>query len=144
MSLGISTDTQDKSGKVIAVAGAESITEKILKDALLAFKGKQKQLPPMISAKHHKGKRLYQLARKGIEIKREPQDIEIRDIELIKLSRKEAEFRVVCSKGTYIRTLCHDIGQRLGCGAHMKALRRIRSGSFHIDDAVSLNEINRS
>ena len=96
----------------------------------------------MISAKHHKGKRLYKLARKGIVVERDPVEIEIKDIEVISIKDDQAEFRVVCSKGTYIRTLCHDIGKELGCGAHMKALRRIRSGKFCIEDAIALKDIS--
>lgn len=141
MRLGISTDTQDASGQTIKTARVDSLTAERIKEAVLSFKGRQQQLPPMISAKHHKGKRLYELARQGITVKREPRQIDIKDIEILRLSKAEVEFRVTCSKGTYIRTLCHDIGEKLGCGAHMKALRRIRSGAFHIKDAISLADV---
>lgn len=141
MKIGIVTDTQDATGEVISRNSTETIDKSAVKDAILSFNGKQKQTPPMISAKHHNGKRLYALARKGIVVKRDPIDIEIKDMQIVNIKGDEAEFRVVCSKGTYIRTLCHDIGRRLGCGAHMKALRRMRSGRFHIEDAMPLEDI---
>lgn len=141
MKLGVSTDTQDASGKVVQTSNLDGINRQMIREAVLSFKGRQEQTPPMVSARHYKGKRLYKLARKGIFIKRRPRQIEIKDIEILKISAPEVDFRVVSSKGTYIRTLCHDIGQRLGCGGHMKALRRIKSGSFHIKDAVSLTSL---
>jgi tRNA pseudouridine55 synthase len=95
----------------------------------------------MVSAKYHKGERLYKLARRGIVVRREPVDIEIKDIDIISVKSDIAELKITCSKGTYIRTLCHDIGKKLGCGAHMSNLRRIRSGEFHIKDAVRLKDI---
>ena len=140
--LGVATDTQDASGEVISSSSTEAINRFAIEDAILSFHGKQEQIPPMISAKHHKGKRLYKLARKGIVVERDPVEIEIKDIEVISIKDDQAEFRVVCSKGTYIRTLCHDIGKELGCGAHMKALRRIRSGKFCIEDAIALKDIS--
>lgn len=143
MKLGIATDTQDAEGKIIKTASPDGITPEEIKEVILSFKGKQEQLPPMVSAKRHCGRRLYQLARRGITIKREPQRIDIEDIEILKISKPEVDFRIVSSKGTYIRTLCHDIGQRLGCGAHLTALRRIRSGRFHIKDAISLEELGK-
>lgn len=141
MRLGISTDTQDVAGKIIKTANPDGITPERIKEVILSFKGKQEQVAPMVSAKRHKGDRLYKLARKGITVQRKPHPIDIKDIKILKISKPEVDFRVVCSRGTYIRTLCHDIGQRLGCGAHMTALRRIRSGRFHIKDALSLEEL---
>ncbi|NQT90707.1 MAG: tRNA pseudouridine(55) synthase TruB [Candidatus Omnitrophica bacterium] len=141
MTLGATTDTQDSTGKVLKEAGLDGIDDDRIKEAIMSFKGKQEQIPPMVSAKLHKGKRLYKLARKGIEVERSPQQIEIKEIEIVGISKPEAEFKVTCSKGTYIRTLCHDIGEKLGCGAHMSALRRMRSGKFHIDDAISAEDI---
>jgi len=141
MKIGIATDTQDATGKVTGSNSTEAIDKSTVEDAILSFNGKQKQVPPMISAKHHNGERLYALARRGIVVKRDPVDIEIKDIQIVNIKDDEAEFKVVCSKGTYIRTLCHDIGKKLGCGAHMKALRRMRSGRFLIEDAVPLEDI---
>lgn len=139
--LGVSTDTQDATGKIVKRAGIDDIGENNIRETALSFKGRQEQVPPMVSAKHHKGKRLYKLARKGIEVERRPQAIEIKDIEVLEVAKPDIRFKVVCTKGTYIRTLCHDIGEKLGCGAHMSALRRMRSGRFHIKDAVKLEEL---
>ena len=141
MTLGISTDTQDRTGNILKTTKADTIGEDVIKREILSFRGEQEQIPPMMSAKYHNGKRLYKLARRGIEVEREPRSIDIKEIEILKISKPDVEFRVVCSKGTYIRTLCHDIGQKLGCGAHMAQLRRTRSGNFHIKDAISLEEI---
>ena len=141
ITLGASTDTHDSTGNIIEKRQVDGIAESDIKDAILSFKGKQKQIPPMVSAKYHNGERLYKLARKGVVVEREPVDIDIKDISVISVHGENADFKVTCSKGTYIRTLCHDIGGKLGCGAHMSSLRRIRSGGFHIKDAVSLKDI---
>jgi len=142
MKLGISTSSHDLSGDITETGDALKVSDDKIKEAIYSFKGEQEQIPPMVSAKHHKGKRLYKLARKGIEIEREPQIIDVKEIEILKIDKPNAELRILCSKGTYIRTLCHDIGKKLGCGAHMTALRRTRSGDFHIKDAVKLNEVH--
>ena len=144
MKLGYATDSHDSTGITTDEATTENINDALIKDVLNSFKGKQKQIPPMVSAKHHKGKRLYKLAREGIVVEREPVDIEIKELEILKIDKDEITFRVVCSKGTYIRTLCDDVGKKLGCFAHMKALRRTRSGSFLIDDALKLDNIESS
>lgn len=141
MELGSSTDTQDASGRILRTGDTAGLTEDIVKEVLLSFKGEQEQVPPMVSAKHHKGVRLYKLARRGIEVERQPRLIKIKEIEFITMSGKDVRFRVTCSKGTYIRTLCHDIGEKLGSGAHMKQLRRTRSGNYHIADALKLEEL---
>jgi len=141
--LGMTTDSQDATGKPIDRSSIEGITIDQVEKVIYSFKGQQQQIPPMVSAKYHNGKRLYKLARKGIEVERDPQSIDVKEIEIIKVAMPEIMLRVACSKGTYIRTICHDIGQRLGCGGHMSALRRISSGSFHIKDAVSLDVIAR-
>ena len=96
----------------------------------------------MVSAKHHKGKRLYELARKGLEVKRDPVRIEIFSIEMVSADLPVARFRVCCSKGTYIRTLCHDIGERLECGGCMSGLVRERCGAFRIEDSRNLADLN--
>jgi tRNA pseudouridine55 synthase len=141
LTLGISTDTHDSTGSIIKKRPIEGITEQSIKEAILSFGGKQKQTPPMVSAKYHKGERLYKLARKGIVVHRDPVDIEIKDIDIISMADDTIMLKVSCSKGTYIRTLCHDIGKKLGCGAHMSSLRRTRSGNFHINDAMPLKDI---
>lgn len=143
VTLGVSTDTQDVTGNILRASDLDDISSDKVREVILSFKGKQEQIPPMMSAKRYNGKRLYKLARNGIAIRREPHPIDIKEIEILKISKPEADFRIVCSKGTYIRTLCHDMGERLGCGAHMAALRRIRSGRFHIKDALSLGELGR-
>lgn len=141
LKLGIVTDSYDMEGEIISECDASNIDEETAKEAILSFKGPQKQLPPMVSAVKVGGKKLYELARKGIEIEREARDIEISDITISRCANPEYDFTVRCSKGTYIRTLCHDIGQKLGVGGTLKALRRTQSGKFHIEDALSIEKI---
>ncbi len=156
LSLGISTDTQDSSGKVIKSTSFDfSIDE--LKSALKSFEGRISQVPPMYSAVKVKGKRLYELAREGKEIERQPRQVEVYSIGIVDNSdlknrlycnkdegRISQESRVLidihCSKGTYIRTICHDIGETLGCGGHMSFLLRLKAGQFHISSAITLEE----
>ncbi|MBQ4369748.1 MAG: pseudouridine synthase, partial [Oscillospiraceae bacterium] len=109
--------------------------------ALKSFEGESFQLPPMYSAVKRGGKKLYELARKGLEVERDPRKIVLSDMRLISGEGNEFTFEVTCSKGTYIRTLCSDIGEKLGCGGAMSALRRIRAGAFGIEEAVSLKQI---
>lgn len=138
--LGVKTDTQDITGRVTRESAPES--EEALRSVLPRFEGRQKQLPPMYSAISVGGKRLYELARKGREVEREEREIEIEKLELTRrISEREYEIKVRCSKGTYIRTLCNDIGDALGCGGCMSALRRTSIGAFSERDAVSLAEI---
>ena len=140
MRCGVTTDTQDISGTVISESG-KSASEDELKNLLPEFTGPQTQLPPMYSAIKVKGKKLYELARQGKEVERKPREIEIKALELIGRDGDDFILRVLCSKGTYVRTLCHDMGQRLGCGAVMSALRRTRAGNFSIADAVTMDDI---
>jgi tRNA pseudouridine55 synthase len=144
VTLGSKTDTQDASGRVLATAEV-AVTEDELKVALSDFIGESLQIPPMFSAIKKDGKKLYELARAGIEIEREPRPITIFEIELLSadLENKKCTIRVACSKGTYIRTLCQDLGEKLGCFAHMSALRRTKSGRFSIADAISLDEVEQ-
>ncbi|MFC1767807.1 tRNA pseudouridine(55) synthase TruB [Candidatus Margulisiibacteriota bacterium] len=137
---GVATDTQDSSGKVLSERPVD-ISKMQLREAMEKFKGEIEQTPPMVSAVKHKGQPLYKLARQGIEVKREPRKILIKEFELINLDADKAVFKVVCSKGTYIRTLCHDLGELLGCGAHMSQLRRTRSGKYTVGDSRTLDEI---
>ena len=138
--LGVSTDTQDITGNVLRET-IQKITENELKSALSAFKGDITQIPPMYSAIKIGGKKLYELARKGEEVERKPRAVTIEKLELI--GREDGDFilNVCCSKGTYIRTLCHDIGESLGCGGCMSSLRRIKAGDFSVSDAHTLEEI---
>ncbi|MFH0731333.1 MAG: tRNA pseudouridine(55) synthase TruB [Candidatus Omnitrophota bacterium] len=141
MKLGISTDTQDAEGKVIAEKPHLNITAEKIKKATMSFKGETEQVPPMVSAKHYKGVRLYKLARKGMEVERAPNKINIYSLDIIKIENSFVEFVLESSKGTYIRTLCHDIGKKLGCGAHMYNLRRLASGNFKAEDTYKLEDL---
>ena len=140
LELGISTDTQDISGTVqrrceVNVKEAEVIS------CIESFVGECMQIPPMYSALKVNGKKLYELAREGKEIKREPRKVVFHEIEIIDISLPRVTLKVTCSKGTYIRTLCHDIGEQLGCGGCMKSLIRTKVGVFEIEDSRTLSEI---
>ncbi|PIP67376.1 MAG: tRNA pseudouridine(55) synthase TruB [Parcubacteria group bacterium CG22_combo_CG10-13_8_21_14_all_41_9] len=143
LKLGAVSDTYDRTGNITKTSNSKhqtskkyQITNNQIKKILKSFIGKQKQTPPMYSAKKIKGKKLYELARKGIEVKRKAQDIEIYDIKLV--SYKDDILKIECrvSSGTYIRTLAHDIGQKLGCGAYLEELKRTRIGDFELKDAI--------
>lgn len=144
MLLGISTDTQDISGNVLSKKDV-AVDEKTLIETIDSFVGEYKQIPPMYSAIKVNGRKLYQLAREGIEIERSPRDVYIHSIHINDMNLQDDEpsvtMTVSCSKGTYIRTLCHDIGEKLGCGACMKSLSRTRVGRFYIDDSYTINQI---
>jgi len=147
MILGISTDTQDSEGKIVQEKKVETdIDEKRVKDIFRKYEGTISQTPPMFSAAHYKGKRLYHLARKGIEVKRNPKKVKIYQLNLINFNQKInpiVKFEVICSKGTYIRTLCNDIGDELGCGAHLSNLVRKKVGNFSIEDSLNLEELKK-
>ncbi len=137
MKLGTSTDTQDAYGKVIETCDDISVDREQIEAVLKSFSGKTLQEPPMFSALKHRGKPLYKLARKGIEIERKPREINISLIELLDFHLPYVTFRARCSKGTYIRTLCHNMGKKLGTGAHLYELERTAIGDFHIADSIS-------
>ena len=138
--LGLTTDTEDISGTVLEEKEV-SISEADFLGVLPQFRGKIQQIPPMYSALKVNGQKLYDLARKGKEVERQPREIEIFKLECLEFNGKKARLRVACSKGTYIRTLCKDIGQALGCGGCMAALRRVTAGEYTIDQAVALDEL---
>ena len=140
LKLGLVTDTQDITGNVLNTCRT-SVFADTLSETLPLFLGAQKQLPPMYSAIKVGGKKLYELARRGIEVPRAERDIQVYDIELLESKENEFLLKIACSKGTYIRTLCHDIGAALGCGGAMSSLRRTRAGTFAIDAASPLDEI---
>ncbi len=140
--LGITTDTQDISGKVLEERDV-SVSKQQAEDAVMSFVGHYDQIPPMYSALKVNGKKLYELAREGKEVERKSRPVTIFEIEILEEKFPEFMIRVRCSKGTYIRTLCHDIGQKLGCGAVMTSLMRTKSGSFRIEDAYKLDEIQK-
>ena len=137
---GYSTDTQDTSGRVTAQTGI-SPTEAELTDVLPEFTGEISQIPPMYSAIKVSGKKLYELARKGETVERKPRTVNISELSLVGDDGDDFVLSVSCSKGTYIRTLCNDIGERLGCLACMSALRRTNAGPFDVRDAHTLSEI---
>ena len=139
--LGIVTDTQDMTGEILSQSDGALPDEDQVRGAILSFIGGYDQLPPMYSAKRMGGKRLYDLAREGKEIPRKKVPVRITDIRIERIALPEVTFSVDCSKGTYIRTLCHDIGEKLGCGAAMKELTRTRAGGFLAEDALKLGEI---
>ncbi len=138
--LGQVTDTQDVTGTVLEEHEV-TVDEEQAVEAIRSFVGAYEQIPPMYSALKVNGKRLYELARAGKEVERKGRPVEIHSIEILSVSLPEITFRVACSKGTYIRTLCHDIGQKLGCGGTMKSLKRTRVGIFTIDGALKLSQL---
>lgn len=140
MKLGERTDSGDADGKVIAEKDV-NISEDEIRRAVLSFSGEIEQVPPMVSAKKINGKRLYALARKGIEVERAPVKIHVKEMEVTDIDIPYVTFRTVCSKGTYIRQLADDIGELLGCGSHLVELRRLRSGDFTLDKAVTMDEL---
>ena len=141
--LGERTNTADAEGEVIDTRPVENIDEARVRDVLANFIGEQEQVPPMYSAIKQNGQPLYKLAREGIEVERKARKISIFNIDLLRLSANELEIGVHCSKGTYIRTLAEDIGEALGCGAHLSALRRTQSGPFDMQHVVTLAELEQ-
>lgn len=140
MRLGIVTDTQDMTGKVLDERTVNCSEEQV-REAVLSFVGEYDQIPPMYSALKVNGQKLCDLARQGKEVERAPRHIQIHEIEIQRMALPEVTMRVLCSKGTYIRTLCQDIGEKLGCGACMQSLVRTRVDRFKIEDAKKLSEI---
>ena len=140
--LGVITDSQDLDGQVLEEREV-NVTAAEFEQVLDRFRGDIEQIPPMVSAKKVGGKRLYKLHRQGIEVEREPKPVHIYQLTMLGFSSPEAEFHVRCSKGTYVRTLCADIGEVLGCGGAMARLRRTKSGFFEIENAVTLDELEK-
>lgn len=141
MVLGAETDTQDQWGKVLRTADASSITEDVYREAIMSFVGEVMQIPPMYSALKIKGEKLVDLARQGIVVEREARKRTFYYIKDLEIKGIEASFEVSCSKGTYIRTLCHDIGLKLGTFGHMTALKRVSSSPFSLDQAISIDAL---
>jgi len=144
MELGSATDTQDATGKVVSTGNTSGVTNDQIKGVFQRFKGKQKQVPPMYSAKKNNGIPLYKLARNGITIERKPISVHFFSIEFVSRSKNRVNFEVHCSAGTYIRTLCHDIGQEFGCGAHMSGLVRTRVGIFDLESSITLDALKEA
>ncbi|MCM8782049.1 MAG: tRNA pseudouridine(55) synthase TruB [Candidatus Omnitrophica bacterium] len=142
MTLGKRTDTGDADGKIIFENGdLTRITIDLVREVLPKFLGELSQIPPMTSAIRYKGKKLYELARKGINVERTPRPIKIKELELLNFNLPEIMVRVKCSKGTYVRVLCDDIGLALGCGAYVSGIKRLRSGYFSINEAFSIDKL---
>ena len=139
--LGIATDTYDATGKVTQRCDVSSLTREQVETAVSSFSGFIDQIPPMYSAIKHKGIPLYRWARAGVELPRKARRVEFSRLEIISLHLPLLILEVECSKGTYIRSLAHDLGQKLGCGAHLRNLVRLKSGPFHISDAVSVSKL---
>ena len=138
MRLGVVTDTQDMSGTVLSEVPEFQVAEEELRAVTESFAGDYMQVPPMYSALKVNGKKLYELAREGKTVERKPRPVHFYEIEILDIDFPLVRFRVTCSKGTYIRTLCHDIGEKLGCGAAMETLLRTKVGRFTLDDAITL------
>jgi tRNA pseudouridine55 synthase len=143
MVLGVETDSQDATGTIMQVRAAPTIGKVELRDLEQQFSGDLRQVPPMFSALKREGVPLYRLARQGKEVPREPRSIRVEKLRLHKLGNDEIEIELTCSRGTYVRTLAADMGKSLGCGAHLKSLRRIACGHLTIDQAVTLDELER-
>jgi tRNA pseudouridine55 synthase len=141
LKLGVITDTYDKEGKILRESEVNATEEEIIQ-VINSFVGEIKQVPPMYSALKVNGKKLYELARAGIEVEREARPIVIYNIDIMDIKLPCVKFRVKCSKGTYIRSLCYDIGEVLKCGGMMWNLQRTATGQFHIDDAINIEDLN--
>ena len=139
--LGATSDTGDAWGAVSYCGDTAHLMEEEIKKAFENFFGDIEQLPPMYSAVKFKGRKLYELARRGISVKVNPRRVSIKRIEVLSVSLPEVSFKVTCSKGTYVRQLCADIGSALGCGAYLAKLNRTRSGRFTLGEAVTMDEI---
>ncbi len=139
--LGIQTSTGDTEGEIVFRGTLQNLTRKRIEAVLLRFQGTLMQVPPMFSALKHKGQRLYELAHQGLEVDREPREITIHRMNLLDYRDDSIELEILCSKGTYIRTLAEDIGKDLGCGAHVKSLRRIGVGPYSDDNMLTMTEL---
>ncbi len=141
--LGVITDSQDAEGEVMETRPVPELTEAQVRDVMKTFLGDQYQTPPMHSAIKIGGVKLYQLARKGEEVEREPRFIRVATFDLLSFALPKLTFDLHCTKGTYVRTIANDLGQKLGCGAHLSALRRTGSGQFKIAQCLPLDEIEK-
>jgi tRNA pseudouridine55 synthase len=141
MKLGEVTNTQDRDGEIIETHEVGTLDKSVIEEAFAKFHGDFYQIPPMVSAIKKEGVPLYKLAREGKVVEREPRCVHVYAHEIRKVRLPEIDFRVICSKGFYVRTYAHDIGQELGCGAHLSALRRTKSGRFTVDGAVTIEAL---
>ena len=134
---GVTTDTQDLTGRVLSTAAVPALSRERLTEATGPFVGRIRQVPPMFSALHHQGRRLYELAREGVEVEREPRDVVVHKIVVEDVGEATATLRIVCGRGTYVRTLAADLGDALGCGGALEQLVRTRVGAFDRETALS-------
>ena len=139
----MTTDSQDLTGATLATRDASGLTEAGVREAALALSGELMQIPPMVSAVHHQGERLYAIARRGETVERAARAVRVAPWEWLSFALPEARVRIRCSTGTYVRTLAHDLGEALGCGAALAGLRRLRSEPFALDRSVTLDDLGR-
>ncbi len=144
LTLGQRTSTQDKEGEVLETREVGNLSEVDVRNAFEAYTGDFEQLPPMVSAIKMDGVPLYKLARKGVEIERKLRPVRVTGYEIKRQELPEVDFRVDCSKGFYVRTYANDIGEKLGCGAHLSALRRTQSGKFNLDRSVTVAQLKEA
>lgn len=144
MLLGTATDSADIQGKILKELPYDQVTGQQVKDALVKYEGDIDQLPPMVSAVRHQGKKLYELARQGIIVERKPRRIRIHKLEVEQFDLPRVQFYMECSKGTYVRQVADDVGKDLGCGACICQLERTQVGPFTLDQAVKIKELNES
>jgi tRNA pseudouridine55 synthase len=142
--LGITTDTYDRDGRVLQECDSSSISREEVMTALDSMRGVIEQIPPMYSALKHQGRRLHELARAGINVDRAPRIVRVMRLDLVGWDPPLVTLSVHCSRGVYIRSMAHDLGEVLGCGAHVAELRRVRTGPFHVDDAVTLEQLKEA
>lgn len=144
LTLGVSTSTQDRQGEALETKPVPDFSEAEIKAAFDSFVGPFEQIPPMVSAIKKDGVPLYKLARKGQVIEREPRPVHVNSYKITRTALPEIDFTVDCSKGFYVRTYAHDIGDKLGCGAHLSALRRTRSGKFTLERAITVDDLKNA
>jgi len=144
LTLGTSTSTQDRQGDVVKAKPVPQLSESAIRAAFEKFRGDFYQIPPMVSAKKHAGVPLYKLALQGKVVEREPRFVHVYRYTIDRIGLPEIDFSVVCSKGFYVRTYAHDIGEVLGCGAHLKSLRRTKSGRFDVANAITVAQIKET
>jgi tRNA pseudouridine55 synthase len=144
LTLGIATSTQDREGEVLDTKPVPQLSEEQIRAVFDKFRGDFYQIPPMVSAKKHGGVPLYKLARQGKVVEREPRFVHVYRYTIDRVALPDVDFSVLCSKGFYVRTYAHDIGEVLGCGAHLKSLRRTKSGRFDVTNAIGVDQIKNS
>lgn len=140
ITLGIKTPSMDTETDPVEIKDYSFVNSEMIEETRKSFLGKIEQIPPMYSAVKHKGKALYKYARKGVELVREPREIEIFEFNITDVKLPEVHFRIKCSKGTYIRVIANDFGDRLGCGGYLTELRRVAIGKYSVDDAFKIEE----